>query len=168
MQAGFFPFFSSSIFKRYCKSGFCYLSCEGQKIYHKGFYYANFFASLLFRLINANISVNDFNEQPEWFHWPWAHRQWPFYTYCMSCTRFKSGSFYRAWYFCERIDNYLPIDIIILKHVKLFLVLFGPVNFSFRLLNSTTREVWMACESKSFSWRLHWSTCRSPKCLRYR
>ena len=95
MQAGFFPFFSSSIFKRYCKSGFCYLSCEGQKIYHKGFYYANFFASLLFRLINANISVNDFNEQPEWFHWPWAHRQWPFYTYCMSCTRFKSGSFYR-------------------------------------------------------------------------
>jgi hypothetical protein len=30
-----------------------------------------FFASLLFRLINANISVN---EQPEWFHW--AHRRW--------------------------------------------------------------------------------------------
>jgi hypothetical protein len=29
----------------------------------------NHFASLLFRLINANISVN---EQPEWFHW--AHR----------------------------------------------------------------------------------------------
>jgi hypothetical protein len=29
------------------------------------------FASLLFRLINANISVN---EQPEWFHW--AHRWW--------------------------------------------------------------------------------------------
>jgi hypothetical protein len=23
--------------KRYCKSGFCYLSREGQKIYHKGF-----------------------------------------------------------------------------------------------------------------------------------
>ena len=37
---------------------------------------ANNFASLLFRLINANISVN---EQPEWFHW--AHRRWPFYTY---------------------------------------------------------------------------------------
>jgi hypothetical protein len=35
-----------------------------------------FFASLLFRLINANISVN---EQPEWFHW--AHHRWPFYTY---------------------------------------------------------------------------------------
>jgi hypothetical protein len=35
-----------------------------------------FFASLLFRLINANISVN---EQPEWFHW--AHRRWQFYTY---------------------------------------------------------------------------------------
>jgi hypothetical protein len=34
------------------------------------------FASLLFRLINANISVN---EQPEWSHW--AHRRWPFYTY---------------------------------------------------------------------------------------
>ena len=31
---------------------------------------------LLFRLINANISVN---EQPEWFHW--AHRRWPFYKY---------------------------------------------------------------------------------------
>ena len=35
-----------------------------------------FFASFLFRLINANISVN---EHPEWFHW--AHRQWQFYTY---------------------------------------------------------------------------------------
>ena len=35
-----------------------------------------FLASLLFRLINANIFVN---EQPEWFHW--AHRRWPFYTY---------------------------------------------------------------------------------------
>ena len=35
-----------------------------------------FLASLLFRLINANISVN---EQPEWFHW--AHRRWQFYTY---------------------------------------------------------------------------------------
>jgi hypothetical protein len=35
-----------------------------------------FLASLLFRLINANIAVN---EQPEWFHW--AHRRWPFYTY---------------------------------------------------------------------------------------
>ena len=34
------------------------------------------FASLLFRLINANISVN---EQPEWIHR--AHRWWPFYTY---------------------------------------------------------------------------------------
>ena len=44
------------------------------------FYYTEtlffFFASLLFRLINANIAVN---EQPEWFHW--AHRRWPFYTY---------------------------------------------------------------------------------------
>jgi hypothetical protein len=30
-QAGFF----FSIFKRYCKSGFCYLSCEGQKIYQR-------------------------------------------------------------------------------------------------------------------------------------
>ena len=35
-----------------------------------------FFASLLFRLINAKISVN---EHPEWLHW--AHRQWQFYTY---------------------------------------------------------------------------------------
>jgi hypothetical protein len=35
-----------------------------------------YFASLLFRLINANISVN---EQPEWFHW--THRWWSFYTY---------------------------------------------------------------------------------------
>ena len=35
-----------------------------------------FFASLLFRLINANISAN---EQPEWFHW--AHQRWPLYTY---------------------------------------------------------------------------------------
>ena len=35
-----------------------------------------FFASLLFLLINVNISVN---QQPEWFHW--AHRRWPFYTY---------------------------------------------------------------------------------------
>jgi hypothetical protein len=35
-----------------------------------------FLASFLFRLINANISVN---EQPEWFHW--AHRRWPFYAY---------------------------------------------------------------------------------------
>ena len=35
-----------------------------------------FFASFLFRLINANISVN---EQPEWFHW--AYRRWPFHTY---------------------------------------------------------------------------------------
>ena len=33
----------------------------------------------LFRLINANISVN---KQPEWLHW--AHRRWPFYTYCTS------------------------------------------------------------------------------------
>jgi len=41
-------------------------------------------------LINANISVN---EQPEWFHW--AHRRWPFYTYCTSRTRFRSWSFYR-------------------------------------------------------------------------
>jgi hypothetical protein len=44
------------------------------------FYYteidAKIFASLLFHLINANISVN---EQPEWFHW--AHRRWPFYAY---------------------------------------------------------------------------------------
>ena len=31
---------------------------------------------LLFRLINANISVN---EQPEWYHW--AHRRWTCYTY---------------------------------------------------------------------------------------
>ena len=88
------------IFKRYCKSGFCYLSREGQKIYHKGFCYAIFFASLLFRLINANISVNDFNEQPEWFHW--AHRRCPFYTYCTSCTRFKSWSFY--WY-CKHFGD---------------------------------------------------------------
>ena len=35
-----------------------------------------FLASLLFRLINANIYVN---EQPEWFHW--AHRWWSFYTF---------------------------------------------------------------------------------------
>ena len=35
-----------------------------------------FFFASLFRLINANISVN---EQPEWFHW--AHQRWPFYTY---------------------------------------------------------------------------------------
>ena len=48
------------------------------------------FASLLFRLINANISVN---EQPEWFHW--AHRRWPFYAHCTSHTRFRSWSFYR-------------------------------------------------------------------------
>ena len=48
------------------------------------------FASLLFCLINANISVN---EQPEWFHW--AHRRWPFYTHCTSRTRFRSWSFYR-------------------------------------------------------------------------
>ena len=34
------------------------------------------FASLLFRLINVNISVN---EQPEWFHR--AHCRWPFYTH---------------------------------------------------------------------------------------
>jgi len=34
------------------------------------------FASLLFRLINANISVN---QQLEWFHW--GHRWWPFHTY---------------------------------------------------------------------------------------
>ena len=54
------------------KSGFCYFSREGQKIYH------------------ANISVN---EQPEWFHW--AHRWWSFYTYCTSHTRFRSWSFYR-------------------------------------------------------------------------
>ena len=43
------------------------------------FYYTEtlfFFASFLFRVINANIYVN---EQPEWFHW--VHRQWPFYTY---------------------------------------------------------------------------------------
>jgi hypothetical protein len=48
-------------------------------------------ASLLFRLINANISVN---EQPEWFH-HWAHRRWPFYTHCTSRTHFRSWSFYR-------------------------------------------------------------------------
>ena len=41
-------------------------------------------------VINANIFVN---EQPEWFHW--AHRQWPFNTYCTSCIRFRSWSFYR-------------------------------------------------------------------------
>ena len=34
------------------------------------------FASLLFRLTNANISVN---EQPEWV--PLAHRRWSFYAY---------------------------------------------------------------------------------------
>ena len=54
------------------------------------FCYANNFASLLFRLINTNISVN---EQPEWFHW--AQRRWTFYTYCTSRTRFRSWSFYR-------------------------------------------------------------------------
>ena len=43
---------------------------------------------VLFRSINTNISVN---EQPEWFHW--AHRRWPFYTYCTS--RFRSWSFNR-------------------------------------------------------------------------
>jgi hypothetical protein len=36
-RKGFFYvcFFFFSIFKRYCKTGFCYLSREGQKIYHK-------------------------------------------------------------------------------------------------------------------------------------
>jgi hypothetical protein len=34
LRAGRQVFFS---LKRYCKSGFCYLSCESQKIYHKGF-----------------------------------------------------------------------------------------------------------------------------------
>ena len=34
---------------------------------------AKYFASLLFCLINANISLN---EQPDWFHW--AHRLCPF------------------------------------------------------------------------------------------
>ena len=59
-RQGFFLFvFFLTISKRYCKSGFCYLSREGQKIYHKGFCYAKYFASFLFRLINANISVND-------------------------------------------------------------------------------------------------------------
>ena len=48
------------------------------------------FASLLFRLINVNISVN---EQPEWFHR--AHCRWPFYTHCTSRTSFRSWSFYR-------------------------------------------------------------------------
>ena len=48
------------------------------------------FASLLFRLINVNISVN---EQPEWFHR--AHFRWPFYTHCTSRTSFRSWSFYR-------------------------------------------------------------------------
>jgi len=48
------------------------------------------FASLLFRLINANISVN---EQPEWFNW--AHRRWSLYVHCASHTRFRSWSFYR-------------------------------------------------------------------------
>ena len=49
-----------------------------------------YFASLLFRLINVNISVN---EQPEWFHR--AHFRWPFYTHCTSRTSFRSWSFYR-------------------------------------------------------------------------
>jgi hypothetical protein len=45
------------------------------KCRHYLFYYTET-ASLLFRLINANISVN---EMSEWFHW--AHRRWPSYTY---------------------------------------------------------------------------------------
>ena len=48
------------------------------------------FASLFFRLINANISVN---EQPEWFHR--AHHRWPFYTHCTSRTHVRLWSFYR-------------------------------------------------------------------------
>jgi hypothetical protein len=47
-----------------------------------------FFASLLFRLINANISVN---EQPDWFHW--AHRRWPFYTYLRHVHVLDHGNF---------------------------------------------------------------------------
>jgi len=54
----FFVFCSLNVVFVLVKSGFCYLSCEIQKIYHKGFCYAKNFASL-FRLINANISVNN-------------------------------------------------------------------------------------------------------------
>ena len=86
MQAVFLGLFFS--LKRYCKSGFCYRSCEGQKIYHKGL---KILHHSLFRLINVNIFVN---EQPERFHW--AHWGWPFYTYCTSHTRFRSWSFYRS------------------------------------------------------------------------
>ena len=51
-------------------------------------FYFFFFASLLFRLINANISVN---EQPEWFHW--AHRRWLFYTYLRHVHVLNHGHF---------------------------------------------------------------------------
>ena len=47
-----------------------------------------FFASLLFCLINANISVN---EQPEWFHW--ARRRWAFYTYLRHVHVLEHGHF---------------------------------------------------------------------------
>jgi hypothetical protein len=51
-------------------------------------FYFFFFASLFFRLINANISLN---EQPEWFHW--AHRRWLFYTYLRHVHVLNHGHF---------------------------------------------------------------------------
>ena len=72
--------------KRYCKSGFCYISHEGQKIYHKGLKFC-------ITLISFDKCEHFCKLQPEWFHW--AHCWWPFYTHCTSCTRFRSWSFYR-------------------------------------------------------------------------
>jgi hypothetical protein len=45
-----------------------------------------FLASVLFRLINTNISVN---EQPEWSHWWW----WPFNTYLRHVHVLDHGQF---------------------------------------------------------------------------
>ena len=77
------------LFLSLSNQGFAIFPVKVRKYIIKAFAKLKKSASLLFRLINANISVN---EQPEWFHW--AHRWWPFYTHCTSRTRFKSWSFY--------------------------------------------------------------------------
>jgi hypothetical protein len=70
-------FFFFKFSRDIANQGYAICPVKVRKYIIKAFAMHKMFASLLFRLLNANISVN---EQPEWFHW--AHRRWPFYTYC--------------------------------------------------------------------------------------
>jgi hypothetical protein len=83
--------FFFSIFKRYCKSGFCYLSCEGQKIYLR-----------LLLCKKFCITLISFDKCEHFCKW--TARMVPLGTpavailyilYLTSRTRFRSWSFYR-------------------------------------------------------------------------